>query len=61
MGKIKIYFSGLNYSLIKKPIIVGGKALQFYELRESNTVFDLLVRYRVEVIVGDKIPPTGIN
>ena len=39
---MKIDLSKLNYSFKKKPILVGGKAMEFYGLRKSGEDIDLI-------------------
>ena len=39
---MKIDLSKLNYSFKKKPILVGGKTMEFYGLRKSGADIDLI-------------------
>jgi|SRR3989344_836928 len=43
MNHLGIDLSKLNYSFVKKPILVGGKAMEYYELRKSGDDIDFIV------------------
>lgn len=38
-----IDFSKLNYKFIKKPLLIGGKAMEYYDLRKSGQDIDFVV------------------
>lgn len=40
---MKIDFSLLNYNFMKKPLLVGGMAMEYYGLRKAGRDIDLIV------------------
>lgn len=42
MADIQIDLSKLNYKFIKKPLLVGGKAMEYYGLRKSGNDIDFI-------------------
>jgi hypothetical protein len=45
MDKLNINLGKLNYTFIKKPLLVGGKAMEYYGLRKSGADIDFVVPY----------------
>ncbi len=42
MNNLQIDLSKLNYKFIKKPLLVGGKAMEYYDLRKSGNDIDFI-------------------
>jgi len=42
MNNLQIDLSKLNYKFIKKPLLVGGKAMEYYGLRKSGNDIDFI-------------------
>ncbi len=40
---MNIDFSPINFTLTKKPLLVGGKAMEYYGLRKAGADIDLIV------------------
>jgi len=45
---MKIDFSKLNYKFIKKPLLVGGKSMEYYGLRKAGDDIDFIA-YKEDV------------
>jgi hypothetical protein len=38
-----IDFSSLNFTFSKKPLLVGGKAMEYYGLRKAGVDIDIII------------------
>lgn len=57
---MQIPLEKLNYSFSKKPLLVGGRAMEYYGLRKSGNDIDLIVPER-DVINLIKIYPNKLK
>jgi len=46
----------LNYSFIKKPLLIGGKAMEYYGLRKAGLDIDLVIHNNDHKILMEKYP-----
>ena len=56
MTNIKIDLSNLDYKFIQKPLLVGGKAKEYYEIRKSGIDTDLIVSSEDYESLAEKYP-----
>ncbi len=52
----RIDLSKLDHSFIKKPLLIGGKAMEYYGLRKAGKDIDLVVCYEDIVALVKKYP-----
>jgi hypothetical protein len=57
---VDIYINKLNYKFSQKPLLVGGMAMEYYNLRKSGVDIDLLVP-EIDVINLIKIYPNRVK
>lgn len=60
MPELNINLSKLNYKFIKKPLLVGGKAMEYYELRKSGNDIDFIA-FEDDVINLIKLFPERVK
>ena len=53
---MKIDFSRLDYSFKKKPLLVGGMAMEYYNLRKAGRDIDLVIDKEDHEILKTKYP-----
>lgn len=53
---MKIDFSQLDYSFKKKPLLVGGMAMEYYDLRKAGRDIDLIIDVEDHNALKEKYP-----
>jgi hypothetical protein len=58
---MKLPLSKLNYTFSQKPLLVGGKAMEYYELRKSGADIDLIAPEQDVIALLKKYPERAKN
>ena len=53
---MRIDFSQLYYSFKKKPLLVGGMAMEYYDLRKAGRDIDLIIEVEDHDALKEKYP-----
>lgn len=53
---MRIDFSQLDYSFKKKPLLVGGMAMEYYDLRKAGRDIDLIIDVEDHDALKEKYP-----
>jgi hypothetical protein len=56
MDYIEINFEILDYNFKKKPLLIGGKAMEYYGLRKSGLDIDLVIDFEDHKLLKIKYP-----
>jgi len=46
----------LEYNFLQKPLVIGGKAMEYYDLRKAGLDIDLVIHNEDHKILKDKYP-----
>ena len=55
-GYMEINLGILNYSFVNKPLLIGGKAMEYYGLRKAGSDIDLVIHNDDHKILKEMYP-----